>query len=292
MIQLLLPLFALNTLLLAVVGFYGVWLAQWLVPIKPWRALCQRGLLWLSIRWTLWNTALFGLGGFAPVASVAPGIELRTDKRYLIVSNHQTWTDILVLQAVFHPRVPFLTFFLKKQLLYVPIFGLIWWALGFPYMERYSAAKVARNPALKNRDLETTRGFCRRIRGRPYSIINFVEGTRRTPAKAKGSPFRHLLAPKAGGIATALHALEYEFDHVLDVTIRYGHERMSFVDLLSGRVGSVQVDVSEIPLAEIPRGDYFTDPAFAETFRAWLNDAWRRKDERFAAMAAPARKAG
>jgi hypothetical protein len=79
---------------------------------------------------------------------------------------------------------------------------------------------------------------------------------------------------------------------VLDVTVRYGHERTSFVDLLSGRVGSVQVDVSEIPVAEIPRGDYFSDPAFAETFRSWLNEVWRRKDERFASMPEPTRKAG
>lgn len=281
MILVVLPLFALNTLIHAVIAFYAVWLARWLVPSAAWRALCDRGCVRVSFAWTIWNRRLFGLGGFRVDASIAPGIELRGDKRYLIVSNHQTWTDILVLHALFHPRTPFLTFFLKKQLLYVPVFGVIWWALGFPYMERYTAAQVAKNPALKNRDLETTKRFCQRIRGKPYAIINFVEGTRRTEKKAKGSPFRHLLAPKAGGIATALQALDYEFDHVLDVTLRYGHSRTSFVDLLSGRVGPVQADVREIPVADIPRGDYFADPAFAEQFRAWLNEQWRLKDERF-----------
>jgi 1-acyl-sn-glycerol-3-phosphate acyltransferase len=147
-------------------------------------------------------------------------------------------------------------------------------------MRRYPASLVARRPELRGRDLETTRRFCRRIRGRPYAIINFLEGTRRTPAKAAKSPLQHLLPARAGGIATALAALEYEFDHVLDVTIAYTRPTYSFADLILGRVGEVRVDVREIPLADIPHGEYFADEAFAQRFRDWLNDHWRRKDER------------
>ncbi len=283
MVLVLLPLFLLNTLFHAITVFYAILLAKALVPVPAWRRLCDRGLVRVSIAWTLWNTRIFELGGFRPRAEIAPGIELSPQKRYLILANHQTWTDILTLQAVFHPKTPFLTFFLKKQLLYVPVFGLIWWALGYPFMERYSPAAVAKNPALKNRDLETTKRFCERIRGKPYAIINFVEGTRRTAGKSKGSPYRHLLAPKAGGVATALQALDYAFDHVLDVTLRYERKTNSFMDLLSGRVGAVQVSVREVPLPAIPRGDYFGDPAFAETFRTWLNGMWHEKDARLAA---------
>ena len=283
-----LPLFVVNSIAFAVVAFYAVLLAKLLVPVASFRAACDRALVGISMRWTRWNTAIFGAtGGFRVDATMAPGIELAPGKRYLILSNHQTWTDIFVLHAIFHPKTPFLTFFLKKQLLYVPVFGLIWKALGFPFMERHSPATLARRPELKGSDLVTTKRFCARIRGKPYAIINFVEGTRRTPAKAAKSPFKHLLAPKAGGIATALGALDYEFDHVLDVTIRYAHERIGFLDLLLGRVGAVQADVREIPLADVPRGDYFGDAAVAERFRTWLNDLWAAKDARLG-VAVPA----
>jgi 1-acyl-sn-glycerol-3-phosphate acyltransferase len=283
MVLLLLPLFALNTLVHAIVVFYAILIAKTLLPLAPWRRLCDRGLVWVSITWTIWNTRLFKLGGLRIREEVAPDIHLTPDRRYLILANHQTWTDILVLQGLFHPRTPFLTFFLKKQLLYVPVFGLIWKALGFPFMERYSAERLTKDPSLKGKDLETTRRFCARLRGRPYAIINFVEGTRRTPKKAAASPFRHLLPPKAGGVATALDALDYGFDHVLDVTLRYERRTNSFWDLLSGRVGTVHVDVREAPLQEIPRGDYFRDEAHAARFRDWLNGVWQAKDQRMAA---------
>lgn len=286
-------LFALNSVACAVIAFYAVLLVKLLVyPIRPLRQACDRALVAISTRWTLWNTKLFhAAGGFRVDARIDDGIELSPAKRYLIVSNHQTWTDIFVLHALFHPRTPFLTFFLKRQLLYVPVFGVIWYALGFPFMDRHSPAQIEKNPALKGRDLAKTRKFCQRIRGKPYAIINFVEGTRRTPSKAKRSSLRNLLTPKAGGIATALAALDYEFDHVLDVTLRYEHERTSFVDLLFGRVGRVVAHVRELPLASIPRGDYFEDPAHAERFRTWLNDEWARKDDLFDALAPAAASA-
>lgn len=272
--------FALNTLLHAVITFNVVLLLKALIPIRAWRAGCDRVMVAVSYSWTEWNTRIFQrLCGLRIEVDLPEQVELRRDRRYLILPNHQSWVDIIVLQAVFHPRTPFLTFFLKRQLLYVPVFGVIWWALGFPYMQRHSPEYLRKHPEKRGQDLETTRRFCQRIRGKPYSIINFVEGTRRTPAKAAKSPYRNLLAPKAGGIATALHALEYEFDHVLDVTIRYEGTRTTFVDLLSGRVGRVHVQVRELPLQEIPRGDYFGDEQFAGTFRDWLNEEWRRKDE-------------
>jgi 1-acyl-sn-glycerol-3-phosphate acyltransferase len=53
--------------------------------------------------------------------------------------------------------------------------------------------------------------------------MNFLEGTRFTPAKhaKQQSPYRHLLKPKAGGIALALNAMGDKFRAILDVTIVY-----------------------------------------------------------------------
>lgn len=276
--------FTLNSIVFPVLLFLPVLALKGLVPVKAFRAACDRAMVWVSFKWTNNNTWLFTrLGGLDLELDLPPEIELSQKKRYLILPNHQTWTDILVLQAVFHPRTPFLTFFLKSQLRWVPVFGVIWWALGFPYMKRHSPAYLAKHPEKRGQDLETTRRFCQRLKDRPFAIINFVEGTRRTPAKAAKSPYKQLLPPKAGGVAIAMQSLDYSFDHVLDVTITYSSKTISFPDLLAGRVGHVKVAVRELPLASVPRGDYFADDAFAHQFRTWLNQVWEEKDKRLAA---------
>jgi 1-acyl-sn-glycerol-3-phosphate acyltransferase len=273
-----------------VVLFYPVLIAKLILPIPPWQRFCQRILVGISYAWTMCNAVILRwCSGFRIETELAPGVQLRNDARYLIFSNHQAGTDIFALHTLFHPRTPFLTFFLKRQLLYAPIFGPIWWALGFPFMRRHSPAYLAKHPEKKGQDLVTTKKFCERIRGKPYSIVNFVEGTRRKPGRDYDSPFKHLLVPKAGGIAIALQALDYEFDYVLDVTLRYRGQRIGFWDMLAGRVGTVRAHVRLIPVSEIPRGDYFSDPTFAEQFREWLNGVWTEKDRLFEA-AEPARQ--
>ena len=274
------PLMAFNAILWPVILFYPVLVLRLLIPIPPWQRLCQRVLVGISFAWTQCNRLILKtLSGFEVVPHLAPGVELRRDARYLILSNHQSGTDIFALQNLFHPKTPFLTFFLKRELLYAPIFGPIWWALGFPFMRRFSPQYLQQHPEKKGQDLLTTKKFCERIRGKPYSIVNFVEGTRRKPGRQYRSPFRHLLPPKAGGIAIALQALEYEFDYVLDVTLTYRGNRIGFWDMLAGRVGQVQAYIRSIPIAEIPKGDYFGDDAFAEKFRTWLNGMWAEKDQ-------------
>jgi 1-acyl-sn-glycerol-3-phosphate acyltransferase len=204
------------------------------------------------------------------------GLEgLRRKGWYLVSSNHQSWVDILVLQKVFHRRVPFLKFFLKRQLLYVPVIGLAWWALDFPFMKRGTGSRKA--------DLATARKACERFRQIPTSVMNFLEGTRFSRAKRdqQGSPYRHLLKPKVGGLATALSAMGERFDALLDVTIVYPGGVPSFWDLLSGKVKQVVVRVRErkIP-ADLLGGDYEGDPAFRARMQAWVKEMWAEKDAR------------
>ena len=204
------------------------------------------------------------------------GLEgLRRRGWYLVSSNHQSWVDILVLQKVFHRKVPFLKFFLKRQLLYVPVMGLAWWALDFPFMRRRSGSR--------SKDLATARKACEKFRQIPTSVMNFLEGTRFSPAKkaAQQSPYRHLLKPKVGGLATALSAMGERFDALLDVTIVYPEGVPSFWDFLSGKVKQVVVRVREL---EIPKdllgGDYEGDPAFRARMQAWLHEIWTEKDHK------------
>ena len=202
------------------------------------------------------------------------GLEgLRRKGWYLVSSNHQSWVDILVLQKVFSRRVPFLKFFLKRQLIYVPIAGLAWWAMDFPFMRRGTGSHA--------NDLATARKACEKFRQIPTSVMNFVEGTRFTQAKhgRQQSPYVHLLKPKLGGLAAALSAMGERFDALLDVTIVYPDGVPSFWDLLSGRLKQVVVRVRERPIPQdLLGGDYEGDADYRKRLAVWVRAMWADKD--------------
>jgi 1-acyl-sn-glycerol-3-phosphate acyltransferase len=208
---------------------------------------------------------------------------------YLVLSNHRSWVDILVLQAIFNRRIPFLKFFLKRQLVWVPLLGLAWWALDFPFMRRYTSAYLAKHPEMRGKDLEATRRACGKFRELPTSVMNFVEGTRFTPAKhqALGSPYRHLLPPRAGGTSFVLSAMGGVLHSILDVTIAYAPAGPTLWDLCCGRVGRVVVDIRKRAIEDwMAAGDYAGDPVFRERFQRWLSGVWEAKDELLAGMKA------
>ena len=128
---------------------------------------------------------------------------LEKNKWYLVISNHQSWTDIVVLQKILYGRVPFIKFFLKKELIWVPVLGMAWWALDFPFMKRYSREFLEKNPHLRGKDIEITKKACAKFRHMPVSVMNFVEGTRFTGEKhnRQNSPYRNLLKPKSAAFS-------------------------------------------------------------------------------------------
>ena len=194
---------------------------------------------------------------------------------YLVSSNHQSWVDILVLQRIFHGRIPFLKFFLKQELIWVPVIGLAWWALDFPFMKR------GKGHGARHSDLKTTREACEKFKLIPTTVINFVEGTRFTPAKhdAQGSPYQHLLKPKIGGLGIALAAMGEQFEALLDVTIVYPGGTPTFWQLLSGRVPMVRVRVQPRPIPPgVLGGDPMQDKAYRQRIADWVDAQWRDKD--------------
>lgn len=206
---------------------------------------------------------------------------LQVDGHYLVLANHQSWVDILVLQKVFNRRIPLLRFFLKRQLFWVPLLGLAWWALDFPFMGRYTPKQIARRPELAGRDTEATRRACEKFRAIPVAIMNFVEGTRFTPGKhaTQGAPYRHLLKPKSGGVAFVLDAMGEGLHSILDVTIAYPGGRPSMMDLLADRIPEIRVHLRQRSIPdELLRGDYQNDRAFRARFQQWMNGLWQEKD--------------
>ncbi len=205
---------------------------------------------------------------------------LKMDDWYLVVSNHQTWVDIVVLQRIFLHKIPFLKFFIKQQLLWVPFIGAACKALEFPFMKRYSKEYLAENLHLKGKDIEATKKACEKYRTVPTSIMNFTEGTRFTTGKQKrqGSPYENLLRPKAGGISLVMGTMGDILNRLVDVTIYYPDGAKPLWDFLCGRTKKIVVRVNVIPISDDIRGDYVNDKKFAAEFQEWLNRFWREKD--------------
>ena len=249
-------------------------LLKLLLPLEGVRRTCDRALTALASAWVATNNAW--IAAVNPARWDVEGVEsLHPRGWYLVSSNHQTWVDILVLQRIFHGHIPFLKFFLKQELIWVPVIGLAWWALDFPFMKRGKGHGARQN------DLKTTREACEKFKRIPTSVINFVEGTRFTPAKhaRQASPYRHLLKPKIGGLGVALATMGEQFEALLDVTIVYPHGAPRFRDLLCGRIDAVIVRVQqrEIP-SDVLGSDPMGDKAYRQRIGAWVDRQWAEKD--------------
>jgi len=256
-------------------------IVKFLLPIDGLRRSLTRVLMRLGENWISVNSALMATG--ASIDWQARGLEtLRKDGWYLVMVNHQTWVDILVLQKVFNRRIPFLKFFIKQQLIWFPLLGIAWWAMDMPFMKRYSPSYLAKNPHMKGKDLETTRRACEKFCDTPTSVINFVEGTRFSEAKRKArkSPYLHLLPPRAGGFAIAMGSMGSLFDAILDVTMLYPAGPAQFWDMCCGTHVPVTIDVRKRPIDEWLRsGDYENDREFRRRVHRWLGEIWQEKDE-------------
>ncbi|MFZ5520746.1 MAG: acyltransferase [Pseudomonadota bacterium] len=267
-------LLTLNTLV-CFSALLPVALLKLLLPIKPVRAVLDLLLNGICAVWIGGNNRWMALAG--RTRWDVTGVEgLKPRGWYLVSSNHQSWVDILVLQKVFNLRIPLLKFFLKKELIYVPIMGFCWWALDFPFMRRKGGASLAK-------DMEATRKACERFKVIPTSVLSFLEGTRFTQAKhdQQRSPYTHLLKPKIGGIAMALATMGEKFDALVDVTIVYPKGVPDFWDLMCGRLREVVVRVDKLAIpAALRQGDELVDAAYRSTLQDWITQMWQDKDRR------------
>jgi 1-acyl-sn-glycerol-3-phosphate acyltransferase len=204
---------------------------------------------------------------------------------YIVISNHYSNLDILVLQRIFNGKIPFLKFFLKKELIWAPFFGPAWWALDFPFMKRFSREFLKKNPHMKGKDIEATRKACEKFRKSPISIVNYVEGTRFKSEKHKkqDSPYNNLLKPRAGGVGFVISSMGELIKNILDVTIVYP-DRFGIWDFMCNRVKEIRVNVDIIPLTGPLKGDYVDDENFKASFQNWLNELWIAKDRRIEEM--------
>lgn len=255
-------------------------LLKLLLPIESVQRRIRSMMHWIAETWVAGNSAW--MDSVQHIQWDVQGLQkVDAHDSYLVTSNHQSWVDIFALQYQLNRHMPMLKFFLKKELIWVPVAGLCWWALEFPFMKRYSKEYLAKHPEKQGQDLATTRLACERYKTNPVSVFNFLEGTRFTPEKhaQQKSPFRYLLKPKAGGIAFVLDAMGEQLKSMVNITIYYPQGKPDLWDLLSGRLRQIVIRIEEL---EIPRQfigkSYDQDEAYRAEFQQWVNKLWEDKD--------------
>jgi len=252
-----------------------------LLPLKLITTGCNLLLNFFASSWISVNSVIHKLTKSVQWDVSIPE-NLSTKEWYMVIANHQSWADILVLQQVFNGKIPFLKFFLKQQLFWVPVLGLAWWALDFPFMKRFTKSYIRKNPHKKGKDFETTKKACEKFKSIPISIMNFTEGTRFTQEKKErqNSPYQHLLKPKSGGIGYVLTLMGNEIHKVINVTINYPDDKQhGFWDFLCGKVGRVTVHAELIEIPTEVKGNYIEDPENRKKVQKWMNGLWLEKDQ-------------
>ena len=257
-----------------------------LLPWPPLLRIINRILHWIGENWIAGNSGWMRLT--QKTQWDVQGLEgLNYNGWYLVVSNHQSWVDILVMQHLLNRRIPLLKFFIKRELIRVPLMGLAWWALDYPFLYRHSSEYLKEHPEQKGKDYEATRKACEKFATIPTSVMNFLEGTRFTKGKheRQKSEYKFLLRPKSGGLALALNVLGEKFNSLLDITIVYPDGIPGFKEFLCGKVKRIIVRMKTI---EIPKqllhGDYEEDPVFRGAMHKWVQKLWREKDEQIQSL--------
>ncbi|WP_075879287.1 acyltransferase [Vreelandella massiliensis] len=255
-------------------------LLKLLMPTQALKNVMLKGLNAVALHWIDVNLWWMRHWLKPPLTAEVPK-GLSPNQWWLVISNHRSWTDIFMLFMALHRRIPMPRFFLKTQLIWIPIVGLAFWALEFPFMRRYSREQMEKNPKLADIDRRATERMCRRARHHPIAIFNFVEGTRFTPAKrdAQQSPYRHLLRPKAGGVAQVLNLLGDQLDGILDITISYANPNPTFWGFLCGQEAPITLTARrlEVPVWMLDT-HYHAQPQHKERFHAWINALWQEKE--------------
>ncbi|KAA8735082.1 acyltransferase [Acinetobacter qingfengensis] len=214
-------------------------------------------------------------------------LDLNMQGRYLMICNHQSWVDTTVNQYFGVSRMPLTRFFTKWELIFIPFVGPAFKILGFPMMKRHSKAEIAKNPILKQRDMEEARQACEQLLTQPFTLLNYLEGTRFTVEKhqSQQSPYQHLLKPKAGGLALALHILGNQIDALVDMTIVYPDSIPGYGEFWLGDVPRIAVDLRKITLPDwINEANYEDDAEYRQKFQHWVDQIWQEKDQRISLM--------
>ena len=219
--------------------------------------------------------------------------DVHSEGKYLLVSNHQSWVDTSIVQYISEDRLPLTRFFTKFELIFIPVIGQAFYFLDFPMMRRHSKEAIAKNPALQGKDIEEAKRACAQLKDKPFTLLNYIEGTRFTKTKhdQQSSPYPHLLKPRAGGLALAINALGEDIDGSLDMTVVYPDGIPSYSDLWKGNIKRLGVDVRHVQMPDalfssLKKGGYESDETTKAQLFDWIDSVWQQKNKRIDEMLA------
>ena len=283
--------------------FYGIWgflsfifiainLSFWIIPVVVFAliklAAPINAIKFLAYRIMIW---IYGMAvktdGVLLFKILKNKIELRnpqalsTNQNYLILSNHRSWADILILQSLLNKRTPPIQFIVKRELIFMPLIGLICWAYEYPFVRRKSLKSREIKAKKTMGDMNIIRTKIDKIAASGHSIINFVEGTRFHMLKSEKQNlrFKHLLNPHTGGLFYILKNYGEKLDAILDFTIVYGCKSPIFWKFLSGRCRRIIVDLQKIQIKDLFKSlDSDENRIHFTVVSKWLDDLWSEKD--------------
>ena len=249
-----------------------------LIPLKKYRLKCRKQ--WLTLMqqgWVYCNYLIFLIANGRQFSCEGP--KTPDDEHVIVIANHQSWADILFLSVMFRSSLPPMKFFLKRSLLWqLPLAGWVCWLLGFPFLYRHSKEEVKRHPHLKNKDKETLRDACKQFTHLPGSLVIYIEGTRFSKEKheKQGRPYKHLLKPRATGLAVVSQELDCA-QWIVNASLFY--EKKGMWAFFSGQCGRLRLHYTLIPINEYWRGDYENNRDFRKNFQSRLNQVWHENDQ-------------
>jgi 1-acyl-sn-glycerol-3-phosphate acyltransferase len=205
---------------------------------------------------------------------IKKSIEGKLDSRsnwWILTSNHQSWSDVFIIQVMLSNLAPPIKFFTKRELMWVPFIGLAMWLLRFPYVQRHMSNSSGEDSSIVEKKRRNMSRAAEQFLQRPISVLSFLEGTRFTNRKhqEQSSPFRHLLIPRTGGLLFTLESLNSKTSTVVDLTLNYEGAVPGFWDLLCGRCKAVEVYIRPIIVTNENR----SHP------KEFVYDLWLQKDD-------------
>ncbi|MCB1189085.1 MAG: 1-acyl-sn-glycerol-3-phosphate acyltransferase [Leptospiraceae bacterium] len=260
--------------------FFPISIIKWVVPILSVKKFCTKVLIWIAAFWIDGNSLTIALT--QKINWHIEGDDFLPVKGWnIVLCNHRSWVDIVVLQKLLNRRAPMLKFFCKEELRKIPILGFIWWALDFPFVKRYTREYLRKHPEAKDSDVQLIKDACEKFKLAPVSVMSFVEGTRFTLDKQKrqNSPYKNLLIPKVQGVSAVLDAMNEQMEGLIDVTIMYSAEKVVFTDLFLGNVKHIVVKLKFHPIPkELLGKDFQKDGVYRKQLTQWVETLWKEKD--------------
>ena len=197
-------------------------------------------------------------------------LETEQNQWQIVICNHQTWADVLILQIALLNYVPPIKFFTKREFIWVPVLGFVLWILKFPYVLRASTGHKRRESSRKQINVHSMHRARDQFHERPVSILIFCEGTRinQENYRIQQPSYRNLLKPKIGGVAFTIDALKTKTNHILDVTLVYEGETPNFWNFLCGKCRWVKVHIRKVLIKDL----------LEPSIRRGIRQLWQIKD--------------